>query len=413
VLENNLDLKAEEHNVKSTQASYVNSISGLMPSASINGNYSKYSSRLVADGSGVVPSESSTSYSLNVSQPIFNGGKIVLGASMKKDELNIANEQFNDKKLEIIANAEGKFFDYLKSIEYVAIAKKSLDVAKDNLDNANVRFDKGLISKADILRMEAEHANKEIAYIQQDYLNEINRIDFAHYLQIDDDFEAVPVKYEEYSAEIEAIRSMDTDGYESLISKIVDYGLENNSTLKIYEESCDIAKKSLLMAEGNFLPSLNLTYSNQWSKYDIEDKYSDNHTIGLVASIPVFPIVDNISNLKSAHHNKKQTQYNYFSTKNSIDLLLRRSLLTFITAAKSIQSAYISRDLAEETYMSVAERFKANLVSSTEILDAELLLESSQLQFVTVFYDYLKSKSQLKRYLGIVDESKLNSLILY
>jgi outer membrane protein TolC len=412
-LEKNLDLKAEQQNVKATRASMVSSAAGLIPSASITGNYSRFSSRVTSYVPGTESSESSINYTIRVDQPIFNGGKILLGAAMKKDELNIANAQFDDKILETIATAESKYFDYLKSMDFMMIAKKSLTIARDNLETATLKFDNGLLSKADLLKMETESVNKEISDIQQSNLMEISKIDFANYLQIDSDFELLPVKYEDYTFEIEKIRSMDKAAYESIMSKIVAYGLKNNASIKISEESCDISKKSLLMAEGNFLPSVNLSYMNDWSKYDTGDDYLDNQTIALVASIPIFPIVDNAANLKGAYHNNKRSKYSNQSTKNSIELMLRRSLLTFMTTAKSVKSAYLSLSLSNQTYEQMEERFKANMISSTEILDVEVLLESSKLQFTASFYDYLNAKSQLKRYLGITDADEFNSLITY
>ncbi len=75
------------------------------------------------------------------------------------------------------------------------------------------------------------------------------------------------------SSEVEGFSTVEAayGELDEMIEEIINIGEDSNPSLKISEISIRTNKKSLLMAGGNFLPSVNLQYSNNWSKYDFQD----------------------------------------------------------------------------------------------------------------------------------------------
>jgi outer membrane protein TolC len=408
-LKNNPELLAEEHAKKSAKYDFWKSTLGLIPSASLNGTYTEYKPGF-SMGSGPT-AEESRSYGYTISQPLFNGGKIWLGSRIQHDASKIANASYLNKKLETITNVESKFLSVLENKDLLETAQKDLRSSEIQLEIAQMRFETGTLSKADYLQLQSQKASKEVSLIQMETIYLISRIDLANFLQISPDYTVEKLSPDSYETFLNNIQSLNQEQVNELILNIVDISQEKNPSLKMAELSKSMSKKSLTMAGGNFLPSLNLSYSKTWSKYDFQDDYEDEGRLMLIASIPIFPIVDNVAEFVKAKHNYKNSYYDYRAAEDGIELGLKSLVFTLLASAKSVNAAKIAMESAEETYLRMEERFRNNLITTSDLLVAEVMLTSSENQYTKSFYDFLRAGSSLLQQMGVEDVQVLLELI--
>jgi len=164
------------------------------------------------------------------------------------------------------------------------------------------------------------------------------------------------------------------------------------------------------MAGGNFLPSLNLSYSKNWIKYDFMSDYDNSESITLSASLPIFPIVDNVTSFTQAHHDLKRSQYDYRSTEDGVVIGIKGQFLNLVSYANSIIAAKASRAQASETYAQMQEYFAQGLISANELNATQTLYLSTQNQYVQSLYDFLGAKSALLQQLGVEEDIILETV---
>ncbi len=412
---NNPVLLAEKESKKAAHADALKSIFGMLPSAALNGKYTFFDSERTVSYGEVPESEAannSKSYGLNVSFQIFNGGKNYLNLGIKNIEARIADLKYDSELLSTISDAESKYFSLLENSELLEIAKKDLEASERHLKTAEIRYKSGTLSKADYLKMQSEKASKEVSLIQTQSLHQISRLDLANFLQISQDYTTEPMSFGEYEGYLEKLQGLSLDNVESLIDKVISIGVDNNPSLEAASLSVDASKKAVQVAAGEFLPTVSLSYSKSWEKYDIEDEFdSQGGAVSLSLSLPIFPIADNAANLSKIKYDLKQSEFSYQSAKNEIQMELESSLLKLISSAKSVNSSNIALEYAGETFYQMEERFKNNVVTATDMLDAEVLLTTSRNQYTTSIYDFLRAKSSLMQQMGVEDENTLWSLI--
>ncbi|KQC08492.1 MAG: hypothetical protein APR54_04565 [Candidatus Cloacimonas sp. SDB] len=406
-LENNPELLAQEQSTKSTKLGYWQSLLNLIPSAKLTGNYTVYDDPTQI-GSNYI--DESRSYGYSVTQAIFNGGSIWLGSRLSHDQYKISQENLKNQRLNTITEIKIKYFSVLENKALWEIARKRLQNSRTNLEIAEMQYESGTLSQADYLNLQAETAGNEVSFLQFQNLYEISLMDLTNYLQLEKLDAIEEITIDEYEFILHYLREKELAELETIISDIMEIGLENNPNLKISALGVASSKKNLIMAGGNLLPSVNLQYSRNWLKYDFNDDYNSNGQLGINFSLPIFPLCDNGMQVSRANFDLKQAKYNLVSAENNIELALRSSLLNLITSAKIVYSADLAKQYAMETYLQMQERFTSNLISSNDLLSAEIMYSSAQNQYISSFYDFLRAEAALMQQMGIETE---NILIKY
>ncbi len=408
-LKNNPDLLAQEQSTKATKNNLVQSYLNLIPSASVSGSYMKYDElRMVGEPEFA---EEKQSYGYTISQPIFNGGKIWLGARMANDGYKISKESLKTKTLSTIADVESKYFNVLENKNLLEISRKDLLSSQTNVDIAQVRYDAGTLSKAELLQFQSELAGKEVSLIQMENLHQISLLELANFLQVEEIKELEEISMETHQLTLDKLCNKSLSELDGMIEAIVNIGKVNNPSLKISKISVNTNKKSLLIAGGNFLPSVNLQYSNNWSKYDIQDEYEESGQLAINLSVPVFPIVDNGLEVAKANHNLKQSKYTLETVSNGINLSLQSSLINLVAAAKTVKSSKLAMSYSQETYDQMKERFALGANTANDLLFVDVMLTSAKNQYTSSFYKYLRAKSNLMLIMGEEDPQILEKII--
>ncbi len=403
-LKNNLDLLASSHSLKAARWDVWNAASGMLPSLKMDASYTEFKPDFMN-------ADEQRSFGYSISQPIFNGGGIWLGYRIKNDLAKIASASFTNRKLATIANIESKYFNVLENQDFLVTARTDLQSSELNLEIAEARYETGTLSRADLLQMQSLNASKEVTMIQLENFYKISRIDLANFLQIETDYILEDITFDYHADLIEKLQNLSPGSVDNIINDFIEIGSETNPNLLISEHSKSMNSKSHLISAGNFLPSLNLSYSHTWDKYNYQEEYEDSERLMLIASVPLFPIIDNVSAFSKARHELKKSTYEYNSTLDGIKLGTQSSVYNLLTAAKSVSAAKIALNYARETYQQMEERFKNNLISTSELLDVEVLLTSSKNQFTRSFFDLLRARSVLLQNLGSEDDYLIISII--
>ena len=399
-LQNNHLLKKSEKDLKASQWNLVKAYSNLGPSVSLSG------SKTYMDDPVVTPTNSYdeiSSHGFSVSQPLFMGGSLFLNTRIQNNSRKIAKAGYSAQRLQTIADVESKYFTVLENEDLLEVARKSLKYARENEAIAKVRFESGTLTQAEYYRVMSETASREVAMLQAESVSNVSREDLANFLVVNEELIVKEIIQAQVESEASGYDSFSTSDINSFVKSAVSYAMENNNSLKSSQLGLKTAKLSKYISAGQFLPTISLGYTKSWEKIEGMDE-EDSGTLRLSASIPVFPIVDNFSDYRSSANSYSSAYYNHENAKDQIDLAVKNSAYGMITAAKSIKSARLALDYAEQTYLQMQERFRQNLISATDLLDSEIMYISSQNQYTQSIYGFLTAKSSLLNQLGAENE---------
>ncbi len=85
--------------------------------------------------------------------------------------------------------------------------------------------------------------------------------------------------------------------------------------------------------------------------------------------------------------------------------------MTLISSARQIGSTELALRSSEQLYEQLQERFKLNMISAKDLLDAELMLSAARLSQNGAYYSYLKARAALLQLLALDNAAELDKLI--
>ena len=69
-----------------------------------------------------------------------------------------------------------------------------------------------------------------------------------------------------------------------------------------------------------------------------------------------------------------------------------------ITNAKIINDNEIALELSKENHKIINQLYEQGMVTNSELLDAETMLFSSEMNLISAYYDFVLSKFEMKKY---------------
>jgi outer membrane protein TolC len=404
-LRNSSVLKASEEGLTQAKWDYYQSNFNLLPSASFSGGYQMYDPKIYGGFDAAMQQlyvEDSQSYGFSASMPLFVGGKVWQNARIKKASYAIAEHTHKNNRLKLISDIENKFFVCLEAKQMNEIAEKEYSNALILEELTDVRYRNGQMVEAELLRMKSLSGQRKVRVLQTqtNYLTAV--LDLKTLLSIDDQIEVEDTDNKESSVENDLnIENWDIAKIELFLQEISSASNDKNLDIQITKKSVDISKKALIIAGGNFLPSINVSYQKQFQKTNLDNDYKESGSLMLGASIPIFPIADNVSNYIKNKSSVRKSEYDLINAENNVSLVIRSAALNWISASQSMESARMSLDYAGRSWDMMNQRYINGIITNTEMLDADIMLSNASLQYTKSKFDILRSRSFLKQLLNI------------
>jgi outer membrane protein TolC len=412
-LQNNPKYQAQLNSYQSARWSSQQTFSNLLPSLSLSGSYI-YLDPATSFSAGMTTqtmNHDMRSLSLSLSQPVFMGGKLWQAYKITKASEELSRLSLESTRLSILAEVETKYLSVLQLTELLNISSKDLQSSQQNLAIAQIRFDGGTLSYHDLLKIKGKAATKEVALIQSQTALELAKQDFSNFLSLTEWTDLQPVALADDNSLIQSMLSWDAEATASFTGKANAVAMQHNLGLKSAAQAVILSKRAYRIAKGTFMPTVVLSASRAFSENGF-DRYEFNgkNTVALTASLPILPFWGNYSATKKAYYDVQKSSLDYRSAGDGINLAVKASALNLVSSARQINASRIALEYTQQTYEQLMERFRNNMLSATDILDAEVMLQAAQVNLTNSTYAWLKAKTALLQSLGTDDKTVLNTI---
>ncbi|MDD3235261.1 MAG: TolC family protein [Candidatus Cloacimonetes bacterium] len=410
-LKNNPAYQAKEAAFSAAKWAKTNAISTVLPSLSFGGTY-LYNDPAVSGQMGAATNKDMRTMSLNLSQPVFLGGKAWQAYKISSTSAEIAELSYQNQRYTLLSDVESKYLSALQLKSVYQISQMDLKSANDNLALAKIKQDNGLLSRADYLRFQSRLASKEVSALQAQTSLQLVLTDLANYLGASELMMPEEIAMENEESFIAELDTYDLAVTNRLSGKMVQLASNRNLSYQIMDKSVELSKRAYNIAKASFLPTLMLTGSRQYRENGIDRyKFAASNQIMLNLSVPLLPGVGFYSSAQKAKEESRKASLDAKTATDGIKLGVESATLNWVSSAKQVQSAKLALSYSEELYLQMQERFRMNMISTLELLDAELMLSSARMTYNTTIYTYLKSRSALMQALAVEDVNELYTLI--
>lgn len=401
-LKNNPEYQIKKAELESAGWSKNSALGSILPSLTLSGSIMHIDP----------PKMDQKSISLNLSQPLFLGGKLWQAYQISKITEDMAKLNLKNQELKLYSEVENKYLGVLLLKTLAELSNLELNSARANLELATLKYEIGMISNADFLRLKSNAASKEVSLLQASTALQLSTRDLINYLGLDYEPQLQNIEISAKDPIIQRLSNFDLTQTSALMQRALRMAEGNNPGLFILDKSVDLSKRSYNIAKSSFLPTLMLTGSRQYKENAMDsDKYDKSDQIILSASIPLLPQYTNYANSRKAWHQYKAAELSSKQAKDGIKLGLESTVLNLISNAKQLQASALALEYSEASYQQMQERYRQNMLSSSDLIDIELMLSAARTAKANAMYAYLKSKTALLQAVGSADIEVFNQLI--
>jgi outer membrane protein TolC len=423
--ENNKELLAEKNSVQAAEWGRYNAFSNFLPRANLNtsvvridddtyqqaqemvkipvfgpddmptGDYVPFSAGAMMNG------VHKTTYrnSITVQQPVFTGGKILLGYQLASLASQRAKNVVENKKNELSFQVTSTYLNILKLQELRELSENSLRSTTAKLQQVKDKYDAGLAKRSDVLQWQVKLQNDRTAFNEIDSNLQIVLSMWKNLLGTDQLYYPEKINVTDWQEEMEFFADLKGDEKDSYLDEVLAKVEKFNPTLKMLDVNESMMQKNYTMKKGNFLPSINLQFT-----YEIEDDDKldfsgrDSWNLAAIVSLPLFSGGSNYTELKQAQHELRQTRYNIEYARENLFVGAKQAILALTNKAEEIDNNRKALEFAQENHQIINSLFDQDMVTNVELMDAEVMMFSSQMNLTASYYDFIEGLYELYKF---------------
>lgn len=414
-LQQNYSYQAKEAAYQAAKWSKNSAKAALYPSLSLDGAY------LYMDPATVVRTGASSytlnhdmrSYSFNLAQPLFLGGRLWQAYRISQTSEEIAALAMQSSRMQVISDVEAKYLAVLQLKDVYDLARRELNSSRNDLELADLKMQNGILSRVDHLRFKANVANKEVSLLQAATALQLAMKDFANYLAEPELLLPAPLNENEGESIISILADYDLTGTGELTAEAIKILEGRNLELQTLEKTVQLADRAYSVAKASFWPSLMLTGSREYSENGLDRyRFEGSTQVILSASLPLLPAVGNYASTRKAREEARKARLEVQTAGDGIKLGMQSAILNLVSTAKQVKSAELSQTYNEDLYAQLEERYRANMITANELLDAEAMLSAAQLARTNAFFSFLEARTALLKMLAWENNEQLNNMII-
>lgn len=326
-----------------------------------------------------------------INQPIFAGGSILSNYRLEKYGVEISKGDVETVKRDIVLQVRVGYFNILTAEKLVDVAKQAVKQFEAQLEVSKAFFEVGIIPKNDLLQAEVRLANTRQALVKIENDLALAKSQFNILLRRDINEPLSVVDILEYKPSV--LRLDDS----------LDEALRHRPELKNAALRVEQAKESVKIARSGFLPTISLSgyygrFSEEFSLYG--DLTSERWTFEGVATFNLFDWGKTAYKVGETKVKVTQAEDSKMQVIDGIILEVKQDYLNMVTAERNILVSQKSIEQAEENLRMNEERYKYQVATATDVLDAVTLLAQARVNYYGALSDFNVAKARLDRAMG-------------
>jgi outer membrane protein TolC len=330
-------------------------------------------------------------FNTTINQPLFAGGAISSNYRLEKLGLGISKENVEVVKRNIVVAARVGYFNILTAEKFVDVAKQAVKQFEAQLEVSKAFFEVGLVAKNDVLQAEVRLANAIQAQVTVENNAAIAKAQFNILLRrdVNTPFSVVDIlEYKPFPVQFE----------ESL-----DEALRQRPEIKVADLNIGQTKEAVKIAQSGYYPTVSLAgnYDRLSDAANLHgDLADDRWTIQGLATFTFFDWGKISSQVGESKVKVSQAQTSKSQLVETITLEVKQDYLNMLQAEKNIGVAQKSVEQAEENLRMNEERYKYQVATATDVLDAVVLLAQTKVNYYRALSDFNIARAQLDRAMG-------------
>ncbi|MFL6548424.1 MAG: TolC family outer membrane protein [Povalibacter sp.] len=430
-LQNDPQIREADANRLASRESKPQALAALLPQLNVTGSYTNYKqdasqTRLTQSNpadpdSPLVPRAITSNsdltdrnYDITLRQSLFRWDQ---WATLKRADAEVAQAEANYQaaQQDLIQRTAQRYFDVLAAQDTVDAAQATLEAFSRQLEQADKRFEVGLIAITDVQEARAAHDQAAAAVIQakrslassEELLRELTG----------ESFDTLSAPVEELP-----LKSPDPDNEETWVATALDQNLQVISA----RLATDIAKQDVQIARSGHLPSFDIVASH--GDQDITgdqigrsaagvatprspaDQSQTSDSIGIQVTVPIYSGGGTSSAVRQRVYLHRAARERLERANRETERATRDAYLGVISEISRVKALRQALESSKTALQATEAGFEVGTRTTVDVLDARRRLFEAQTNYSRSRYDYIINLLNLQFATGTLTADDLQKM---
>ena len=331
---------------------------------------------------------------LTMTLPIY-APAVYQNMKMTKEDILLAQEKARSSRLDLVNQVTKAYYAALLAKDSRDVIQRSYNVAKQNYEVVDKKFQVGKVSEYDKITAEVQMRSmgSSVTSAETGLTLALLRLKVLMGIKTDIDIN-ITDSLKAYEKDLTLAKA-----------EVNESELSNNTSVRQLDMSQNMLERSTKLLRTNFLPTVAMQLQGSYTSYSNDNwnvfkyKYSPASSLALSVTIPIFQ-ASNWTKLKSNKVQIDQLADTRTNTMRQLSMAAqsyRKNMITTITKLESDREAVRQADKAVTIS---AKRYDVGRGTILELNQSETALTQAELTYHQSIYDYLTNKADLDYTLG-------------
>ncbi len=398
-LKQSVVIHSAREGVKASESKKKEAFTGFLPRLSTYYSYTRYneppqSKSYLTNYSPVqVGTADNYNWAVEMRQPVFAGGGIKANYDISRIGEDVSRMDQAATIQDIVRDVGVTYFNILKTERMLGVAKQSLEQLEAHRNVAQQFYNAGVIPKNDLLQSEVQLANGQQFLVSAENNLELAKSQFNTVLRRDLN---TPTRVEDI---------LQYAAYTAGLQECLKTALDQRPEIKASALRVEQARKAVDLDKSDYYPSVNLvgSYGRFGDTADVQgSKYQDqeNWSVMARADWKFWEWGRTRHKVDAGRSRENQALDALTNAKDQVSLEVKSAYLLMREAEKRVFVAKKAIEQAEENFRLNEERYKEQVATSTDVLDAQTLLTRAKSDYFNALSDYHIALTRLERSMG-------------
>jgi outer membrane protein TolC len=390
-LNNNPLIKAQDEQVYESLMEKRSSFSDMLFSVDLNYSYARFDEEptiTIPPNEFVVGTKDNYAFSVEVVQPLYAGGALFNAYRIAANNFEVAGldrqQEIRDLKLRVIET----YYRIIEAREILEVARSSASSIKAHQDVANAFYNQGMIPKNDLLEAQVRYA--------ESLQNVISAENAVRLLEA----QLNTLLGRSISSAVNIEEQIPMPEMEASLEELYETALEHRQEIRITRLQIDNAGKGVWIARSGYLPNIAATYEYEKLGEDPDVDEDKAWTVGVGLRWRIFQGGSSYFDVSRAKAARNRLGYLMQALKDQVLLEVKNSFLSAQEAKARTEVAAKAIDQARENLRIQKDRYNLQVATTTNVLDAEALLDQARRNLISARADYATSMASLRSAMG-------------
>lgn len=371
----------------------------LNANASQNWNWGRSASPIDNTYTDIRTSGANFGVSTNI--PLFTGLELPNQYALAKLDLEASVADLEKAKEDLSVRVTTLYFQVLFNEEIEGVAKRQVELSREQLLRGEAEFNLEKIAKADLAELKARVEQDVLRYVQAQNNTQLALLELTQLLELESplNFKVKPIQEDVHFG---ALTPPGELYQEALLFK---------PEIKASTYRLEGAMKSIRIAKSGYLPKVSFGASLGTGYYTVQGRESEafrrqlsnnfSKALGFSISIPIFNRLSTYNQVRMAKVDFNNQLLALDIKKKELYKEIQQAWYNAVASESKFRASKTSLQANQESFLLVKEKYELGRSNNLEFNEAKLNLMKAESDMIQAKYDYLFREKLLDFYKGI------------